>query len=71
MARGKRERGIIIGSYFNLDIYIYIYIYMLRIQLRIRSAELGIIKDEQENEHPNFPSFIPFLPPLVSFLSIE
>ncbi|XP_043715746.1 protein ORANGE, chloroplastic [Telopea speciosissima] len=38
----------------------------LRIQQRIRSAELGILNDEQENELPNFPSFIPFLPPLSS-----
>ncbi|XVE56454.1 hypothetical protein DITRI_Ditri04bG0011100 [Diplodiscus trichospermus] len=37
----------------------------LRIQQRIKSAELGI-KEEQENELPNFPSFIPFLPPLTS-----
>ncbi|XP_057970502.1 protein ORANGE, chloroplastic-like [Malania oleifera] len=36
----------------------------LRIQQRIKSAELGIFKEEQENELPNFPSFIPFLPPL-------
>ncbi|RVW19977.1 Protein ORANGE-GREEN, chloroplastic [Vitis vinifera] len=38
----------------------------LRIQQRIKSAELGILKEEQENELPNFPSFIPFLPPLSS-----
>ncbi|XP_051121238.1 protein ORANGE, chloroplastic-like [Andrographis paniculata] len=38
----------------------------LRIQQRIKSAELGILKDEQENELPDFPSFIPFLPPLNS-----
>ncbi|XP_015877648.2 protein ORANGE-GREEN, chloroplastic isoform X1 [Ziziphus jujuba] len=38
----------------------------LRIQQRIKSAELGIFKEEQENELPNFPSFIPFLPPLSS-----
>ncbi|XP_057522998.1 protein ORANGE, chloroplastic isoform X1 [Amaranthus tricolor] len=38
----------------------------LRIQQRIKSAELGIIQDEQENELPSFPSFIPFLPPLSS-----
>ncbi|XP_076897294.1 protein ORANGE, chloroplastic-like [Bidens hawaiensis] len=38
----------------------------LRIQQRIKSAELGIINDEQENELPDFPSFIPFLPPLSS-----
>ncbi|XP_059627814.1 protein ORANGE-GREEN, chloroplastic-like [Cornus florida] len=38
----------------------------LRIQQRIRSAELGILTEEQENELPNFPSFIPFLPPLCS-----
>ncbi|XP_057482778.1 protein ORANGE-GREEN, chloroplastic-like isoform X1 [Actinidia eriantha] len=38
----------------------------LRIQQRIKNAELGIQKDEQENEFPNFPSFIPFLPPLTS-----
>ncbi|KAL5569737.1 hypothetical protein UlMin_026312 [Ulmus minor] len=37
----------------------------LRIQQRIKSAELGM-KEEQENELPNFPSFIPFLPPLTS-----
>eukprot|EP00262_Sarcandra_glabra_P016112 TRINITY_DN5126_c0_g1_i2.p1 TRINITY_DN5126_c0_g1~~TRINITY_DN5126_c0_g1_i2.p1 ORF type:complete len:314 (+),score=42.31 TRINITY_DN5126_c0_g1_i2:148-1089(+) len=37
----------------------------LRIQQRIKSAELGIIKEEQENELPDFPSFIPFLPPLT------
>ena len=37
-------------------------------QQRIKNDELGILKDEQENELPNFPSFIPFLPPLVSFL---
>uniref|UniRef100_A0A2P2JC78 Uncharacterized protein MANES_06G130100 n=1 Tax=Rhizophora mucronata TaxID=61149 RepID=A0A2P2JC78_RHIMU len=36
----------------------------LRIQQRIKSAELGILKEEQENELPSFPSFIPFLPPL-------
>ncbi|RVW98235.1 Protein ORANGE-ORANGE, chloroplastic [Vitis vinifera] len=38
----------------------------LRIQQRIKNAELGILKEEQENELPNFPSFIPFLPPLSS-----
>lgn len=38
----------------------------LRIQQRIKSAELGVSKDERENELPNFPSFIPFLPPLTS-----
>ncbi|KAM3355528.1 protein ORANGE, chloroplastic [Capsicum galapagoense] len=38
----------------------------LRIQQRIRSVELGILSDAQENELPNFPSFIPFLPPLTS-----
>ncbi|KAI4331995.1 hypothetical protein L6164_016938 [Bauhinia variegata] len=38
----------------------------LRIQQRIKNAELGILKEEQENELPNFPSFIPFLPPLTS-----
>ncbi|XAR71840.1 hypothetical protein NMG60_11018276 [Bertholletia excelsa] len=38
----------------------------LRIQQRIKSAELGILNEEQENELPNFPSFIPFLPPLSS-----
>nr|DAD18328.1 TPA_asm: hypothetical protein HUJ06_019791 [Nelumbo nucifera] len=38
----------------------------LRIQQRIKSAELGILKEEHENELPNFPSFIPFLPPLSS-----
>ncbi|XP_027107266.1 protein ORANGE, chloroplastic isoform X1 [Coffea arabica] len=38
----------------------------LRIQQRIKSAELGILKEEQETELPNFPSFIPFLPPLNS-----
>ncbi|KAL4018850.1 hypothetical protein IC575_022476 [Cucumis melo] len=38
----------------------------LRIQQRIKNAELGISKEERENELPNFPSFIPFLPPLSS-----
>ncbi|THF96989.1 hypothetical protein TEA_019935 [Camellia sinensis var. sinensis] len=38
----------------------------LRIQQRIKNAELGIQNEEQENELPNFPSFIPFLPPLSS-----
>ncbi|KAM3248193.1 protein ORANGE, chloroplastic [Capsicum annuum] len=38
----------------------------LRIQQRIKSVELGILSDAQENELPNFPSFIPFLPPLTS-----
>ncbi|XP_047320014.1 protein ORANGE, chloroplastic [Impatiens glandulifera] len=38
----------------------------LRIQQRIKNAELGVLNDEQENEFPNFPSFIPFLPPLSS-----
>ncbi|KAG5013838.1 hypothetical protein JHK82_025973 [Glycine max] len=38
----------------------------LRIQQRIKNAELGILSEEQENELPNFPSFIPFLPPLTS-----
>lgn len=37
----------------------------LRIQQRLKNVELGIQKDEQENELPDFPSFIPFLPPLV------
>nr|CAD1844923.1 unnamed protein product [Ananas comosus var. bracteatus] len=37
----------------------------LRIQQRIKSAELGILNEEQENELPDFPSFIPFLPPLT------
>ncbi|PPS12825.1 hypothetical protein GOBAR_AA07808 [Gossypium barbadense] len=38
----------------------------LRIQQRIKSAELGVLKEEREIELPNFPSFIPFLPPLTS-----
>ncbi|MED6170182.1 hypothetical protein PIB30_028416 [Stylosanthes scabra] len=38
----------------------------LRIQQRLKNAELGIFTEEQENELPNFPSFIPFLPPLTS-----
>lgn len=38
----------------------------LRIQQRIKSAELGISEEEQDGELPNFPSFIPFLPPLSS-----
>ncbi|KAG2240050.1 hypothetical protein Bca4012_067635 [Brassica carinata] len=38
----------------------------LRIQQRIRNTELGIIDEEQEHELPNFPSFIPFLPPLTA-----
>lgn len=38
----------------------------LRIQQRIKNTELGILKDERENELPDFPSFIPFLPPLTS-----
>ncbi|XP_078163751.1 protein ORANGE, chloroplastic-like [Carex rostrata] len=37
----------------------------LRIQQRIRNAELGILNEEQENELPDFPSSIPFLPPLT------
>ncbi|GLT39878.1 hypothetical protein SLA2020_140450 [Shorea laevis] len=36
----------------------------LRIQQRIKGTELGILNEQQENELPNFPSFIPFLPPL-------
>lgn len=38
----------------------------LRIQQRIKNAELGILNEEPEIELPNFPSFIPFLPPLTS-----
>ncbi|KAK9121004.1 hypothetical protein Syun_018621 [Stephania yunnanensis] len=38
----------------------------LRIQQRIKNAELGISLEEQENDLPNFPSFIPFLPDLSS-----
>ncbi|KAF4358429.1 hypothetical protein CsatB_009029 [Cannabis sativa] len=38
----------------------------LRIQQRIKSAELGVSKNEREVELPDFPSFIPFLPPLTS-----
>ncbi|XVE63828.1 hypothetical protein DITRI_Ditri07aG0051800 [Diplodiscus trichospermus] len=38
----------------------------LRIQQRIRSDELGILKEDPENELAKFPSFIPFLPPLTS-----
>ncbi|KAL0913817.1 hypothetical protein M5K25_017306 [Dendrobium thyrsiflorum] len=37
----------------------------LRIQQRIKNAEVGILKEEHENELPDFPSFIPFLPPLT------
>lgn len=51
---------------FELDCLQQVQVRRLRIQQRIKSAELGI-KEEQENELPNFPSFIPFLPPLVSF----
>lgn len=36
----------------------------LRIQQRIKNAELGISIEEPERELPDFPSFIPFLPPL-------
>ncbi|CAA7022528.1 unnamed protein product [Microthlaspi erraticum] len=38
----------------------------LRIQQRIKNTELGIINEEQEHDLPNFPSFIPFLPPLTA-----
>ncbi|KAL6980940.1 hypothetical protein U1Q18_022578 [Sarracenia purpurea var. burkii] len=38
----------------------------LRIQQRIRSAETRIQDEEQDDELPNFPSFIPFFPPLTS-----
>ncbi|KAK1261457.1 hypothetical protein QJS04_geneDACA008672 [Acorus gramineus] len=38
----------------------------LRIQQRIKNAELGILNDRQENDLPDFPSFIPFLPPLTT-----
>ncbi|KAI3978415.1 hypothetical protein MKX01_013213 [Papaver californicum] len=38
----------------------------LRIQQRIRNTELGIVNDVQDSELPDFPSFIPFLPPLTS-----
>ncbi|KAG8390212.1 hypothetical protein BUALT_Bualt01G0060200 [Buddleja alternifolia] len=38
----------------------------LRIQQKIKNDELGIFKEEQGNELPNFPSSIPFLPPLNS-----
>ncbi|KAL1203810.1 Protein ORANGE [Cardamine amara subsp. amara] len=38
----------------------------LRIQQRIKNTELGIINEEPEHELPNFPSFIPFLPPLTA-----
>ncbi|CAK7327503.1 unnamed protein product [Dovyalis caffra] len=37
----------------------------LRIQQRIKNAELGISNENQESELPDFPSFIPFLPPLL------
>ncbi|XP_074559198.1 protein ORANGE, chloroplastic-like [Curcuma longa] len=37
----------------------------LRIQQRIKNAELGTFDVKQENELPDFPSFIPFLPPLT------
>ncbi|KAH7439305.1 hypothetical protein KP509_04G055100 [Ceratopteris richardii] len=37
----------------------------LRIQQKIKSAE-NEAPNEDENEMPNFPSFIPFLPPLAS-----
>lgn len=37
----------------------------LRVQQRLKNAELGIFIEEQE-DIPDFPSFIPFLPPLVS-----
>ncbi|XP_068328951.1 protein ORANGE-ORANGE, chloroplastic-like isoform X1 [Pyrus communis] len=38
----------------------------LRIRQRIKRAELGEVNEDQENELPIFPSFIPFLPPLSS-----
>ncbi|WOL16694.1 protein ORANGE, chloroplastic isoform X2 [Canna indica] len=37
----------------------------LRIQQRLKSAELGILDEKRENELPDFPSSIPFLPPLT------
>ncbi|CAN6245350.1 unnamed protein product [Urochloa humidicola] len=37
----------------------------LRIQQRIKNAELGISVEEPDRELPDFPSFIPFLPPLL------
>ena len=52
------------------NILFYLQVRRLRIQQRIKSAELGILKEERENELPNFPSFIPFLPPLVSFVEL-
>lgn len=36
----------------------------LRIQQRIKNVELGISDEESDRELPDFPSFIPFLPPL-------
>ncbi|CAN6565189.1 unnamed protein product [Malus baccata var. baccata] len=41
-------------------------VHRLRIQQRIKRAELGAVNEDQENELPSFPSFIPFLPPLSS-----
>ncbi|CAI0383981.1 unnamed protein product [Linum tenue] len=38
----------------------------LRIQQRIKSAEVGISDQEPESDLPDFPSFIPFLPPLTA-----
>ncbi|KMZ75296.1 Chaperone protein dnaJ-like, partial [Zostera marina] len=37
----------------------------LRVQQRLKNAELGIFIEEQE-DIPDFPSFIPFLPPLTT-----
>ncbi|KAL3647541.1 hypothetical protein CASFOL_008509 [Castilleja foliolosa] len=37
----------------------------LRVRQRMKNKELGII-DEEQDELPDFPSFIPFLPPLTS-----
>ncbi|XP_039790752.1 protein ORANGE, chloroplastic-like isoform X2 [Panicum virgatum] len=45
-------------------IFLHMEIRRLRIQQRIKNAELGISVEEPDRELPDFPSFIPFLPPL-------
>ncbi|KAM5577599.1 hypothetical protein ABKV19_008110, partial [Rosa sericea] len=53
-----------VGAIVGLDQYVNYFKIQLRIQQRIKSAELRMLTEEQENELTNFTPFIPLMSPL-------
>ncbi|PRQ49475.1 hypothetical protein RchiOBHm_Chr2g0122341 [Rosa chinensis] len=56
---------LLVGPIVGLDQYVNYFKIQLRIQQRIKSAELRMLTEEQENELPNFTPFIQLMSPLL------